>query len=435
MPGQADRASAEGDPSASSLLTGDAVEDRRSIEILLDTIAAVTGNLELDSVLRLIVDRSLLVTRAERAILFLGDSPEALSIRVARNRDGRAMDKELQYSRSIVRKTLEEGLAVRSVVQNDEEALQLGQSVFDLKLRAVMCAPLVADDRTLGVIYVDSRAQRREFSSRDLALFGAISQQLAISLENARLHADSLEKARLQQDIQLLQRIQQHLLPPVPQDVQGLDIACRYLAAEQASGDTYDFVTLRDGRLAVMIGDVSGHGIGPALLNHAAQAALRSYLELIDDPSDVVRRLNNRLVAAVEAGNFLSLLLCVIDPKERTVRYVNAGHPGLLVCGEGGVRCLEKTGMVLGVQADQDYGVSDPVPMSSGDLLFLHTDGVDEARAPGAEPFGSARLAELLQGLRSKSAEEVVRGVRATLTSHARGQLKDDFTVIAVKVL
>src|SRR5690606_29651814 len=136
--------------------------------------------------------RSLQVTQAERAILLLGESPDTLTVRLAQDRDGRALTGDLQWSRSLVRRCLEEGVAVRSVVQSDQEALELGRSVYDLKLRAVMCAPMRARDRTVGVIYVDSRAMRREFSSRDLALFGAISAQLAISVENARLHADSL---------------------------------------------------------------------------------------------------------------------------------------------------------------------------------------------------------------------------------------------------
>jgi sigma-B regulation protein RsbU (phosphoserine phosphatase) len=420
----------------STLLTGDAAEDSRSVEILLDTIAAVTANIDLDGVLRDIVDRSLQVTRAERAILLLGDSPDSLTVRVAQDREARSLEGELQWSRSLVRRCLEEGVAVRSVVQSDQEALELGQSVYDLKLRAVMCAPMRSRNRTVGVIYVDSRAVRREFSARDLALFGAISAQLAISVENARLHADSLDKARLQKDVEIARRIQQHLLPPVPKDVEGLQLALRYVAAEQASGDTYDFVPLRDGRFAVMIGDVTGHGVGAALLTHAVQAALRSYLELIDDPNEIVTRINQRLVAGVETGNFMSLLLAIVDPRAKTMHYVNAGHPGLVHCHATGVRVLEKTGMVLGVVGDQTYSVSPPVKLQPGDLLFLHTDGVDEAMSPRRSLFGMERLQALLGQLRHNTAEGVLTRVEAELRAHmGGGAAEDDFTMIAVKLL
>lgn len=420
---------------SSTLLTGDATEDTRSLEILLDTIAAVTANIDLDAVLRDIVDRSLQVTRAERAILLLGDAPDHLTVRTALDKDGRALTGELQWSRSLVRKCLEEGVAVRSVVQSDQEALELGQSVYDLKLRAVMCAPMRARNRTVGVIYVDSRAMRREFSARDLALFGAISAQLAISVENARLHADSLEKVRLQKDIEIARRIQQHLLPPVPQDLSGLDVALRYVAADKASGDTYDFVPLSGGRLAVMIGDVTGHGVGAALLTHAVQAALRSYLELLDDPNEIITRLNQRLVLGVETGNFMSLLLAIVDPAAGTLQYVNAGHPGLVLVGAQGVQVLDKTGMVLGVVGDQTYKVSPKVPLRRGDLLFLHTDGVDEAMSPGREVFGATRIASCLGKSRSQSAEAILGQLEGELRGHvANGGFEDDFTMIAVKL-
>lgn len=419
----------------STLLTGDATEDSRSLEILLDTIAAVTANIDLDAVLRDIVDRSLQVTRAERAILLLGDSPDNLTVRMAQDRDARDLGGELQWSRTLVRRCLEEGVAVRSVVQSDQEALELGQSVYDLKLRAVMCAPMRARNRTVGVIYVDSRAVRREFSARDLALFGAISAQLAISVENARLHADSLEKAKLQKDVEIARRIQQHLLPQVPKEVAGIRLGLRYVAADHASGDTYDIVPLREGRCAFMIGDVTGHGVGAALLTHAVQAALRSYLELLEDADAIVNRLNRRLVAGVETGNFMSLLLAIVDPRARTLRYVNAGHPGLIHCTATGSRVLEKNGMVLGVVADQTYTISEAIPLAPGDLLFFHTDGVDEAMSPARELFGVDRLVSVLAGVRDRSADEVLVRVEEELRRHVGGGgFADDFTMIAAKV-
>ncbi len=420
----------------STLLTGDPDEDSRSLEILLDTIAAVTLNIDLDAVLRDIVSRSLMVTRAERAILLLGETADDLRVRVAQDREGNSLTGDLQWSRSLVRRCLEEEVAVRSVVQSDQQALELGQSVYDLKLRAVMCAPMLARDRVIGVIYVDSRAVRREFSARDLALFGAISAQLAIAVENARLHADSLEKARLEKDVEIARRIQQHLLPRIPEDLQGLDIGVRYRAAEHASGDTYDLVPLTGGRLAVVIGDVTGHGVGAALLTHAVQAALRSYLETIDDPSEIITRLNRRLVASVETGNFMSLMLAIVDPAARKLHYVNAGHPGLVLCQAGGSRVLDKTGMVLGVVGEQTYELSPTIELSPGDLLFLYTDGVDEAMSPGREVFGVERLSALLQQHRSSPAEVVLDRVDAAIAAHvgAAGKPADDVAMIAVKL-
>ena len=281
----------------------------------------------------------------------------------------------------------------------------------------------------------NSRAMRREFSGRDLALFGAISAQLAVAVENARLHTDSLDKVRLQKDVEIARRIQQHLLPPVPKDVQGVQLALRYVAAEQASGDTYDLVPLRDGRFAVMIGDVTGHGVGAALLTHAVQAALRSYLELIDDLSEVVTRLNDRLVHGVETGNFMSLLLAIVDPAARRLRYVNAGHPGLVHVGSHGATVLDKTGMVLGVVAGQRYEVSAEVALQSGDVLFLRTDGVDECMSPERELFGEARLSRIVEEHgHLRSAELRERILREVESFVGMADQHDDLTLILVKV-
>ena len=207
---------------ASGLLSGDPAKDEHFVQILLDSIADVSSDMELAAVLEGIVAKSLEVTQAERAIVFLGGAFDGLEINLARDRGGADLGRDLQFSRSVVRRSIEECQPVRSVVQSDQEALELGQSVFDLKLRAVMCAPLLAKERALGAIYVDSRAARREFSVRDLALFGALTAQLAIAVDNARLYEDSLEKVKLQKDVEIAHRIQQHLLPPAPGRAPGL---------------------------------------------------------------------------------------------------------------------------------------------------------------------------------------------------------------------
>ncbi|MBK8977895.1 MAG: SpoIIE family protein phosphatase [Planctomycetes bacterium] len=424
------------DPSESpSLLTGDPESDAESLEILLDTIAEVNSNIDLDRVLKDIVDKSVAVTRAERGLLLLGDAADDLQVRVARDKEGVDLGADVAYSKNTVSRCLAAGHAERAVVQSDREALELGQSVFNLRLRAVMCAPLRVRNRTIGVIYVDSTAVRREFSGRDLALFGALSAQLAIALENARLHADSLEKARLEKDFEIAKQIQKHLLADVPRNFPGLDLAVRFYARDEASGDTYDFAPIGGDRLVALIGDVTGHGVGAALLTHAAQAATRSYLELLDDLSEVMTRLNNRLCASVETGNFMSVLMVQVDPRRGTAHYVNAGHPPLLLVRDGEVRELEKTGMVLGVVDQQVYNAAGPVELQPGDLLFMRTDGVDETRNPERELFGAERLRACLRESAGIGAEAVLDRVEAAVNRFARGvQQDDDLTMVAIRI-
>lgn len=420
---------------STGLLTGDPAQDALSLEILLDSIAEVNSSIELDQVLQDIVGRSLAVTKAERGLLLLGSPTDDLVVRVARDKDGAELGDDVRYSQTLVLRCLETGHAERSVVQSDQEALELGQSVFNLKLRAVMCAPLRVRERRLGVIYVDSTAVRREFSARDLAVFEALSVQLASAIENARLHADSLEKARLAKDAEIAKRIQRHLMAPVPRDYQGADLAVRFIPLESASGDTYDFIPLRDGRLVALVGDVMGHGVGAALITHAAQSAVRTYFELVDDLSQVATRLNDRLARSVEAGHFMSLLMVLIDPQRRTMHFVNAGHSGVVLARDGDVRELERTGMVMGVVEGQRYEAAGPIALTPGDLLFLRTDGVDETRNQQGETFGEARLRATLAAAGATSAEEVLGKVGDALTVFAAGrQPDDDLTMMAIRI-
>ncbi|MGE0143254.1 MAG: PP2C family protein-serine/threonine phosphatase [Planctomycetota bacterium] len=422
-------------PESPGLLTGDPAQDAQSLEILLDSIAEVNSNIDLDSVLTDIVDRSLEVTRAERGILLLGKPGATLEIRVARDKEGNDLGTSIRYSKTLVQRCVETGHAERSVVQSDQEALELGQSVFNLKLRAVMCAPLRARDKQVGVIYVDSTAVRREFSARDLALFEALSVQLASAIENARLHADSLERARLAKDAEIAKRIQSHLMAPLPRNLAGIDVAARFLPRDSASGDTYDFIALPDGRLVALIGDVTGHGVGAALITHAAQAAVRTYFELIDDLSEIATRLNDQLARSVETGLFMSLLLTLIDPARGQVHFVNAGHSGLvLVRGEEVVE-LERTGMVMGVVEKQRYTAAGPIELRPGDLLFLRTDGVDEMRAPDGEVFGTERIFATLRKHRNGSCEAVLAGMDAALREFSHGEEPDDdLTMVALRL-
>lgn len=434
-PGQA-RREAENPGESSALLTGDAQQDAQSLGILLHTIAEVSANIDLDKVLEDIVDKSLEVSDAERSLLLLGSSADALEVKIARSKDGSSLDRDIVYSKTLVRRCLEEGHAERSVVQSDQEALELGQSVYNLKLRAVLCAPLQVKGRTHGVIYVDSKAVRREFSSRDQALFSALSHQLAVAIENARLYSDSLQKVRLEKDFEIAKRIQQHLLSPVPEELPGIDLALRFSARDEASGDTYDFIPLDESRLIVMIGDVTGHGVGAALLTHAAQAAMRSYFELVDDLPDVARRLNDRLVESVETGNFMSVLLLLIDVKKRTLHYVNGGHPSLILVRDGEIHEFEKTAMVMGVVGEQEYPSEGPIDLRVGDTLFMRTDGVDETMNPERELFGSERLCAILKSASASSADQVLSNVEAATAEHARGvRQDDDLTMIAIRIL
>ncbi|HHI79886.1 MAG TPA: GAF domain-containing protein [Planctomycetes bacterium] len=431
----------EGDPLAESVdfLTGDPTKDRRSLQLLLDAISEVATTLEPSVLLQSLVDKSLEVTRSERGFLLLleGEGEGELRVEVARDREGHDLPLDTHYSQSVTQKVLASGEPVASVVQSSREALDLGQSVYDLKLRSVMCVPLEGRSGVLGLIYVDSRAEGEGFKARDLHFFAALAHQMALSIENARLFQASLEKVRLEKELEFAQKIQARLMPQPKGLPAGIQVAHWYQAVARASGDVFDVIVDPEGPVSVILGDVTGHGIGPALIAHSVQAAMHSYLEILEDLSEVVSRMNHRFVAGLEAGTFMSLLLARIEgePGARRLSWVNAGHSGAWLVQKAGVRPLTNSSSVVGLDEGMSFPTEGPLPLEGGDLLFLCSDGLFEARNAQGDFLGEAAVQEVLESSHGLGAEALLRRVRDRLGGHiGRTPLDDDVMLLGLSL-
>ncbi len=433
-------------PASTQFLTGDSSADRRTVQVLLEAIAAVSdGSRDLEALLVDIVDRSIEVTKAERGLLLLrgADDEGGLDVRVARSRGGKPLEGDKRFSTTIAGKVLDEAQAVRATVQSESEALDLGRSVYDLKLRAVMAVPLsvpgapAVGRQASGVLYVDSRAATRQFSQRDLSLFAALGQHISIALENARLHLDSLEKVRLEQSLELASVIQHDLMPDVP-TVAGYDLHGWYRPAERTGGDFYDFSKARDGRLAIAVGDVTGHGIGPALITASAQASMRSYLRFLSKPGEIMTMLNQDLCERIQDGRFVTMWLGLLAP-EGTLEQLNAGHAQVLLWrkAEGAVHTFTKNGPALGMIDDETYEGSEPIQLEQGDVLVVYTDGLTEARSPsnpesflGEQGLSEALAAAAADGL---SAGEITERLVQLVLELCEEVREDDMTLVIVR--
>lgn len=435
---------ADGDLEPSTqFLTGDPIIDRRTMQVLLEAIARVSQSKEdLGAQLEVIVDRSIEVTDAERGLLLLRTSDGQLKVHVARDRETGKVEGDLRFSTSVAKKVSEELEPVRATVNTDAEALDLGRSVFDLKLRAVMCVPLTsAVDESgkryaSGVLYVDSRAATRQFSKRDLQVFAALAQHISIALENSQLHLDSLEKVRLEQSLELASAIQRDLMPRIPTDLASFELFGWYGPAERTSGDFYDFSRTKDGRLALVVGDATGHGIGPALITATAQAGLRSYLRLLSDPGEIITLLNQDLCERIEDGRFLTLFMALLEEGGR-VSYLNAGHcnPFVWRKATGEFDDLGGRNAALGMLEDLTYDAGEPVVLDPGDVLVMFTDGIIEARDPEHpdELFGEEGLRKaLVENVDLPTKELTLALVEAALTLSG-GLREDDITVVVAR--
>ena len=251
-----------------------------------------------------------------------------------------------------------------------------------------------------------------------------------------------LEREEMKQSLELAMEIQRHLLPAGPPVIGGFDIAGNSVYCDETGGDYYDFIDLVDlgeGKLGIAVGDISGHGIGAALLMASARAVLRSHATLHgDDLSRLFEALNGHLVRDTGDERFMTLFYAVLDATSRSVNWVSGGHdPGVLWRSSArSIERLPNTGMPLGVMEDATYEQAGPVTLEPGDLFVVGTDGIWETHNAAGEMFGQQRFEDVLAARAGGTSEEIYAAVVAAAAEfrHDAPQ-EDDITLVVIKAL
>jgi sigma-B regulation protein RsbU (phosphoserine phosphatase) len=254
---------------------------------------------------------------------------------------------------------------------------------------------------------------------------------------NAELQRSvELGAARLEMQEQELERareIQQSLLPKEIPQLPGFEVTGAWLPARVVGGDYYDVLRLSETRLAICIADVVGKGVSAALLMANVQASVRAFARDSESPARVCGRTNDVLCANIATGKFVTFFYAVLDTKQRTLHYCNAGHPYPLLVSADSLRQLALGGPVLGVFPSWEY--QDAVAeLRSGDRLFLFTDGITEASESDGQEFGDESVAAFAQSHRRQSASELNRRLLAQVTNFCHSQFQDDVTLLVVAV-
>jgi sigma-B regulation protein RsbU (phosphoserine phosphatase) len=332
----------------------------------------------------------------------------------------------------------EEGVVVETLPPGPKAVAELPDGPLRSRLvltRMWMVVPLPIGGRIEGLFALGERPSGRPFDDEDQDFVLTLGRQALAALENVRLQRVRIEKQRQDRELQIAREIQQSLFPSSCPDVPGFDVAATSQPCFQVGGDLYDFIPLAGGRLALAVADVSGKGTPASILMASLHASLRA-LAGTASPARLMERLNAFIFASTQANKYVTLFYAELDPAERRLRYVSAGHVPAFVSRAGGTSSrLEVGGPVLGLLEEVAFEVGE-TSLASGDMVAIVTDGATEAASPEDQEFGDGRVDEVLAAARGSEAVEVVsRLVNAVRDWAGPRGCSDDLTALVLRAL
>jgi phosphoserine phosphatase RsbU/P len=419
----------------------------QKLNLLLEATMLLHSQLPLDSVLDSMLDHAISITDADRGLLLEPDSCGALRIRLARRKGGlRLAPDGLTPSRTALRQAMEKR---SSIITDDinlaDLNLQGAQSIVVQRLRTVVAIPLFAMARStstessvsskrgefLGVIYLDSQ-RPAAFSKIERQILDALAVEAASILDNARLVEYERQRQRMEQELSIAREIQQALLPRSFQDFPHLAVSGVNLPCLAVGGDYYDIFPMSDDRTAILIADVSGKGLGAALLTTMLQGSL-SGIMLGADPTRVFNHLNDFLCAHADVRKYATMFFGVLG-RDGDLEYINAGHPSpLLLRSDGLDEPFTEGSTPVGLVRGARYK-NFRVKIEAGETLVLFSDGISEAADPDEELFGVPRLREALAGRHEEPLDLLQKSVFDSVEKFTRGASQtDDITLLMIR--
>jgi serine phosphatase RsbU (regulator of sigma subunit) len=420
----------------------------RKLNLLLEATMLLQAQLPLEAVLGTMLDHAVSVTDADRGVLLEPVESGGFRVRVGRGKGGVRMPPEsFAHSQTAVRQALERHSSV--ITEDMERAdlqLQEAHSVVAQRLRAVVAIPLYAtplaartaetriDDHRgelLGLIYLDSR-RPAAFSKLDRQILDALAMEAGGILDNARLVERERHRMRMDQELSIARNVQQALLPRGFRDLPHALATGINLPSLSVGGDYFDIFSMSDGRTGFLIADVSGKGLGAALLTTMLQGAL-SAMTIGVDPGRLMQHLNCFLCEHSDVERYATMFFCVLDSSGR-LDFINAGHPPPVILRHGEiVEPFTDNSFPVGLMPDAEYAVSS-VTLEPADTLVLFSDGVTEAMDPDEEMFGRTGLLAALKGQTDPPLDQLQKTILDSVETFTRGASQaDDITLLLVR--
>lgn len=412
-------------------------KERDALLRLLDVTCELASHHVLDQILQTVTTGVCEALGCERASLYLYDA--------ATNEVHTRTVTELEIAE--IRSTIDRGVtgwvARNRRIANipDPHADPRWNSIFDRRTgfhtRNILAAPIVSaqDDRLIGVLQLLNKHDGA-FGPFDEQVLRAFAAHAATALERSELVAEARRSLELQTAVNMGRRIQNSFLPRHLPKISGYELAAWWRPAESVSGDYYDVVPLPDGRLGLVVADVSGHGIGPSLLMASVRAMVHVLTRRRSEPAEILSILGETITPDLGDGRFLTFLIVALDPRTHELSFGNAGHgPALIYRRESdSFETLESTSLPLGFLTDFTPHFRPKITLEPGDLVILATDGLVELHNESQGMFGRQQLESIIREQCRLNAQDLVMVIQDAVAEFlGNGHPQDDVTLMIVE--
>ncbi len=436
-------------------------EERRMFHYLHDLGEAIWRDDQQASMYRLIVEGAIRVTQSTGGALYLIDegtqqlvprhySDFCAPLIIVPERVRQQMKDNSSTLLSTLRMqavTLDQGLLGGIYSQQKTELVpdlgtdaRLGEDrIASQQNVTAMIGPLSFGTRRLGVLAVTSSKDGRSYNANDFEVFNSLIEQSAFALANAMSHQEAAKNRMDQQELLNASQIQQVLLPDRDPEVPGFIVAGRNIPARTLSGDYFDFLKLPGGKFGAVIADVSGKGLGAAMITVMCRTLMRAKSHTATSPSAVLAAVNRQIAPDIREDMFITMCYVVVDKDSSKLTLSRAGHNAALLWRKatGRVEAIHPPGLGVGIDKGAVFErvtKDESFEMQPGDCLLLYTDGVNEAMNPKGIEFGEERVQEELAKHAPHGPKAVIGGIIADLEHFLKGRRShDDITLIAMQ--
>ncbi|NBC26660.1 MAG: SpoIIE family protein phosphatase [Bacteroidetes bacterium] len=371
---------------------------RRAVDelsILNDLALDIGGSLDTEKIMRSIISKSIRAVGAEQGDITLVADNESDSAKTL----VRSMVSSKDHSPLHLNQNLLGWMQInkRPLLVNSPRTDERFQNVkWHESIRSVLCAPLMAKSKLIGILTIYNKKNEESFSDTDKRLLAIIAAQSAQVVENVRLHEEEEKYKAVREQMELASSIQKKLLPSDPPKIDDYSIGGKNVTAKSVGGDYYDYFKIDSHHWAVCLGDISGKGIPASLLMSNLQAILRGQALHSSSPGEILSYANIQLFRNTNPEKFATVFLGILNTESHTLTFSNGGHEyPFYLRPDGTYERLESNGLPLGIVEESEYGEKS-VEMKPGDGLVIYSDGITDSINIEEEEFGEERLKELL---------------------------------------